>query len=84
MIAPLLREIGERWRRGEITPAHEHLASSVVGQVLHWIRETSGQALDAPRITLATTEGERHELGIQIVAAVAATLAWRVTHVDAA
>lgn len=80
VIAPLMHDIGDRWQQGDITPAHERHASHVVGQVLHWIRETSSRTPGAPCITLATTEGERHELGIQIVAAVAASLGWRVVY----
>ncbi|HZM26364.1 MAG TPA: MerR family transcriptional regulator [Gemmatimonadales bacterium] len=79
-IVPLLRELGERCSRGEVTPAHEQVAGGVVQRVLQWIGETSSRIAGAPCITLATTEGERDELGIQIVAAVAATEAWRVNY----
>jgi DNA-binding transcriptional MerR regulator/methylmalonyl-CoA mutase cobalamin-binding subunit len=79
-IVPLLREIEDRRLRGECTPAHEHLAGSVVQRVVHWMCEILTRTADAPRIILATTEEERHELGIQIVAAVAAALAWRVVY----
>jgi DNA-binding transcriptional MerR regulator/methylmalonyl-CoA mutase cobalamin-binding subunit len=80
VIVPLLRDIDDRCQQAEITPAHERFAGCITGQVLHWIRGTSSEAPGAPRITLATTEGERHELGIQIVAAVAASLGWRVVY----
>lgn len=79
-IVPLMRELRDRCSRGEVTPAQEQVASGVVQRVLHWIGETSSQIAGAPCITLATTEGERDELGIQIVAAVAATEGWRVNY----
>jgi len=79
-IMPLLGELGERCSRDEVTPAHQQVAGGVVQRVLQWISETSSRVAGAPCITLATTEGERDELGIQIVAAVAATEAWRVNY----
>lgn len=83
VIAPILREIGERWHRRELSPVHEHLASAVVERTLHWMFDGPTQDPDAPRIALATPEGERHELGIQIAAAVAASEAWRVIYLGA-
>ena len=64
-IVPLMRELEDRRSRGEITPAHEQIARGVVQRVLHWIGDTSSQVAGAPCIALATTEGERRELGIQ-------------------
>ncbi len=83
VITPLMHEIGERWHRREMSPAHEHLASGVVERTLHWIFDGPTQAPDAPRIALATTQGERHEIGIQGAAAIAAAEAWRVIYLGA-
>lgn len=83
VIAPLMFEIGERWHRRELSPAHEHLASGVVERTLHWMFDGPTQAPDAPRIALATTQGERHEIGIQVAAAVAASESWRVVYLGA-
>jgi len=63
VIAPLLTEIGERWRDGRSRVAHEHLLTasvrSVLGSLLRLHKGTNGAA----RIALATPSGERHELG---------------------
>lgn len=83
VITPLLREIGERWHRREMSPAHEHLATGVVERTLHWMFDGPTQVADAPRIALATPQGERHEIGIQIAAAVAASESWRVIYLGA-
>lgn len=83
VVAPLMFEIGERWHRREMNPAHEHLASGVVERTLHWMFDGPTQSSDAPRIALATTQGERHEIGIQVAAAVAASEAWRVVYLGA-
>jgi MerR family transcriptional regulator, light-induced transcriptional regulator len=60
---PLLREVGERWRRGEVCIAAEHATSAILRSLL-------GSALrfprveDGPRLVFATPTGERHELGL--------------------
>ena len=72
-----LRTIGERWHRGEVTPAHEHLASQTARRVLTWVTMAYDAAADAPRIIVATPAGELHELGAMLVVAAAAGEAWR-------
>ena len=78
VIVPFLHEIGLRWHRNELNPAHEHLASAVVQRTLHWVLEGTNPPADAPGIVVASLQGERHELGLQIVAAVASGEEWRV------
>ena len=73
----VLRTIGERWHRGEVTPAHEHLASQVARRVLTWVTMAYDAAADAPRIIVATLAGELHELGAMLAFAVAAGEGWR-------
>ena len=83
VIVPFLHEIGIRWHRNELNPAHEHLASAVVQRTLHWILEGTNPPADAPGIVVASLQGERHELGLQIVAAVASGEEWRVIFLGA-
>lgn len=83
IITPLLHEIGERWHQRDMSPAHEHLASGVVERTLHWMFDGPTQSPDAPRIAFATTQGERHEIGIQVAAAIASAEAWRVIYLGA-
>jgi DNA-binding transcriptional MerR regulator/methylmalonyl-CoA mutase cobalamin-binding subunit len=83
VIVPFLHEIGARWHRNELNPAHEHLASAVVQRNLHRLLEGGGVATDAPRIVVAALPGERHEIGLQVVAAVAAGEEWRVVYLGA-
>ena len=80
VIVPLLREMGDPTRRGETTTASERVAGQAVLRTIHWIGKTLIETPDAPRLILATTEGERQELGIQVAAAVAAALGWQVTY----
>ena len=78
-----LRAVGDRWHRGAITPAHEHLATQTVRRVLGWIAEAYDAPPDAPRIVVATPASEFHELGAMLVAAAAASEAWHVLYLGA-
>jgi methanogenic corrinoid protein MtbC1 len=75
-----LRDVGERWHRGSLTPAHEHLASDTVRRVLVWLAEAYDVARDAPLLMVATPSSEMHELGAMLVAAAAAGEGWRVVY----
>jgi methanogenic corrinoid protein MtbC1 len=83
MVAPLAVEIGELWRRGEITAAHEHFATGVLGMRLKQTSRVFGGAENAPVLVVATPEGQLHELGALLVAASAGNLGWRVTYLGA-
>jgi methanogenic corrinoid protein MtbC1 len=77
---PLLHEIGARWKRGELGPAQEHVASAVLRRVLSDIVHRCVPRPDAPALIVGTPMGERHELGALMVAACAAACGWRVTY----
>jgi DNA-binding transcriptional MerR regulator/methylmalonyl-CoA mutase cobalamin-binding subunit len=76
---PFLRELGARWERGELQPFSEHAASAVLRGVL-----TRAQRVVSSRgascLVLATPTGERHELGILIVALCAQERGVRVVY----
>jgi len=65
---PLLEEIGERWARGGLDIAAEHLASSVLRSMLGSALKPGAASLGGPRVLFATPIGERHELGLQMAA----------------
>lgn len=69
VIAPAMREIGRLWAMGSITVADEHLATSITSRVLSSLSAFVGPP-DASRgtILLAAVEGERHVLGLEMVA----------------
>jgi methanogenic corrinoid protein MtbC1 len=70
---PLLRDIGDRWERGEISIAAEHLVSSAARGILAAaLRAGSFVAGATPQILLTTPEGEPHEFGVLIAAVTAA------------
>jgi methanogenic corrinoid protein MtbC1 len=83
LMVPLLHAIGDAWHRGILTPANEHLATAVARATLTWIRERVVVPEGAPRIAVATPQGQHHELGALLVAAAATTRGWRVTYLGA-
>ena len=63
VLIPFLRELGERWERGEITVAQEHFASSVLRGRLLGLARGWGRGI-GPRVLLSCAPGERHDLGL--------------------
>lgn len=79
VLGPLLREVGERWHRGEFSIAQERLVSSSVRRHLGLIVDTFERAARRPTsIVFATLPGERHELGLLMSAVVCASRGFRV------
>ena len=83
VVSRFLTAVGDRWHDGEMSPAHEHLASSVTRRVLDWVVDAHVASPRAPRLVVATPAGERHELGAMLVAAAAAEEGWRVVYLGA-
>ena len=83
VIAPLAQTIGELWRDGVITAAHEHFASAVIRIFLGHAAKPFAAADNAPVIVVATPTGQLHELGAMLAAAAAANLGWHVTYLGA-
>jgi len=70
-IAPLLRDVGERWHDGRFTIPQEHAVSSQVRTLLSTLVRSASLPVGAPRIVVATPPGQRHELGAQMAAVLA-------------
>jgi MerR family transcriptional regulator, light-induced transcriptional regulator len=80
MVGPLLLRVGDEWHVGRMTIAQEHLASSVVKQVLATIIGSPMHAEGAPGMLVATPAGDHHELGALLAAATATAEGWRVVN----
>jgi len=83
VIIPVLRDIGDRWHRGELNPAHEHMATAAIRRVLAWMSSSALVPHYAPLAVVATPANQRHELGAKIVSTTAATEGWRVLFLGA-
>lgn len=82
ILAPLLREIGERWQRGELTVAEEHFVSEAVRSRLGHLLADAGGGLRGS-VVLACAPGERHELGLMMLAIALRRDGWKVTYLGA-
>ena len=83
LIAPLSQKLGDLWRDGRITAAHEHFATGIIRGYLTNLGKPFGGNESAPTLVVATPAAQLHELGALLVAAAAANLGWQVTHLGA-
>jgi DNA-binding transcriptional MerR regulator/methylmalonyl-CoA mutase cobalamin-binding subunit len=82
-ISPLAQALGQQWRVGDITAAHEHFATAVIRTFLSHAARPFAAVRDAPVLVVATPAGQLHELGALLVAASAANLGWQVIYLGA-
>ena len=78
VVLPYLRELGDRWERGEASVAQEHFASQILrgrllGLARGWDRGTG------PRALLACAPGEQHDLGLIVFGLGLRDRGWRIT-----
>jgi methanogenic corrinoid protein MtbC1 len=80
LLAPVQREVGDRWHAGRYTVAQEHLASAVVDDVLGLLAPRASQATDHEPHTLALVcaEGEWHATPARMAALLARDAGWQV------
>jgi MerR family transcriptional regulator, light-induced transcriptional regulator len=85
LITPAMHAVGDRWERGEIGVADEHLATSVCEWLL--VR-MAGRRRPAPasgrRALVGCSEGELHALAVRMVANVLVEAGWSVLFLGAA
>ena len=81
--APLMRRIGDEWHAGRLSPAHEHLASSVLHDIIVETMRAFPRRGGAPGVLVATPAGERHTIGAALVGAAAAVAGWNVLYLGA-
>ena len=81
VLMPVLREVGERWARGEIGIADEHYASAFAREKLAAIfEEFEGSSAGGPLAVCAGLPGEEHELGLMAAAIHLLEGGWRVIY----
>ena len=83
VLAPLTQTLGDLWRDGTFTAAHEHFASAAIRVFLGNSAKPFGAMDNAPVLVVATPAGQVHELGALLVGATAAHLGWQVTYLGA-
>jgi MerR family transcriptional regulator, light-induced transcriptional regulator len=80
IVAPLAVDIGELWRNGQVTAAHEHFFTAVARTFLGRTAQQFAPTLDAPALIAATPVGQHHELGAFMAAVMATNLGWRAIY----
>jgi MerR family transcriptional regulator, light-induced transcriptional regulator len=83
VLAPLVQMVGELWRQGAITAAHEHFASALVRAFLTTSVKPFAAGGERPNLVIATPAGQLHELGAVLVSATAVSGGWAVTYLGA-
>lgn len=78
VVLPVLRELGERWERDEVTIAQEHFASGVLRGRLLGLSRGWGRG-DGSLALLACPSGEHHDLGVLCFGLILRANGWRVS-----
>jgi MerR family transcriptional regulator, light-induced transcriptional regulator len=80
VVAPFAQRLGELWADGTIQTSHEHFASGLIRAfLLDPARQYSGTA-PTSALVVSTLQGQLHELGAIMAAALAAERGWRVIY----
>jgi len=77
-MAPLARTIGAAWAEGRLDIRHEHFLTELMEDTLRSLRMPLDASAGGRPLLLATLPGERHALGLQMVALAAAIARRRV------
>ncbi|HNQ87812.1 MAG TPA: MerR family transcriptional regulator [Verrucomicrobiota bacterium] len=83
LAGPLAQAVGDLWREGRISAAHEHCATGHLRAFLAGLARPFGGREGAPVLVVATPAGQLHELGALLAGAMAANLGWQVTNLGA-
>jgi methanogenic corrinoid protein MtbC1 len=82
ILEPLLARVGTAWQRGELSVAQEHLATQAVRARLAWrLAEARAGVLGAA--VLACLPGERHDVGLLMLAVLLQADGWSVAYLGA-
>jgi DNA-binding transcriptional MerR regulator/methylmalonyl-CoA mutase cobalamin-binding subunit len=82
VVLPLLREIGDRWARNELTVGQEHFASALLTGRLRALARGWDDG-DGPRVLAACPSGEAHDLGLLCFALLLRERGLRITYLGA-
>lgn len=76
LLLPLLRQVGDRWHRGELSVAAEHFGSRLIKGKLKALLETLRTPYSERRVVCACPSGEHHDLGLLMFALAACEQKW--------
>ena len=73
VLMPVLREVGDRWERGDFSVAQEHAAAAMVRDYLGTVVRALGRNEASPLALSTTPPGDLHEFGALVAAVYAAS-----------
>jgi len=82
-LVPFIEALGTAWRNETLEIAQEHFASDIVRTFLASRWRPMADRASGPTAICATLSRERHDLGLQMAALVAAVANWRVIYLGA-
>ncbi|MFT3713815.1 MAG: cobalamin B12-binding domain-containing protein [Archangium sp.] len=82
LVAPLLREVGDRWHSGALTVAEEHLISNAIRQRLLMLLSNAPKRARR-HVVCACAPSEEHDLGLLGAALRFRHAGWKVTYLGA-
>lgn len=80
IVPTLMHRIGDEWRSGQLTIAHEHLATAAVLAIIFEALRSMPETPAARRLLVATPAGERHAVGAALAATAAALDGWTIIY----
>jgi methanogenic corrinoid protein MtbC1 len=81
--ATLLHKVGDEWHAGRLSPAHEHLVTSSLHEIIVAMMRSFTNGPGAPSVLVTTAAGESHVIGAALVGAAAALEGWNVLYLGA-
>ena len=82
VLAPALAGVGDRWEAGEVSVAQEHLVTGIVRTRLERLLADHRGAVRGTAL-LACAPGERHDLGLLMLAVLLRADGWQVAYLGA-
>ncbi len=85
VLAPILHRVGTDWFEGRLDVGEEHRITQVILDALHGLRLEAEQApkIEGRVAVIGCEEGNRHELGAQMVRLVLVAAGWQVVYLGA-
>lgn len=81
-ILPYLRELGERWERGDASVVQEHMASNLIRARLLTLAQ-GWERGRGPTAILACMPDEQHDLGLMVLGLALFRLGWKIIFLGA-
>jgi methanogenic corrinoid protein MtbC1 len=79
VVLPYLRQLGQRWQRGEVSIAQEHFATNVIRGRLAGLARGWGDG-QGPRAIVACPPDELHDLAVLMFGIILNRRGWRITY----